>query len=722
MDYYAHSREDEPVEQWQSLNDHLNNVARLAAGFAKSFDGQELAFIAGILHDIGKGSRRFQAYIRHANGIEDEFKADFQGSGGDHSTPGARICSERLAIPGKLLAYCISGHHGGLPDWTQDSGHGLKEKLKKELEKLEVEVPELNHPKIPKLKRLKQSLAGFQVQMLGRMLFSCLVDADFLDTEAFMEPEKSAVRRRYPSLAELQKRFDRKFGELCRNAPASAVNTIRAGVLEDCLAAAETEPGIFSLTVPTGGGKTLASLAFALRHAQKFNKRRIIYVIPFTSIIEQNADVFERMLGEEAVLQHHSNYDFDQADRSRKLSAENWDMPVVVTTTVQFFESLYAAGTSRCRKLHNITDSVVIFDEVQAIPVEKLMPCLEAIRELSANYGVTSVLCTATQPAVEVREAFEDGLENVREIIRDVPALFRGLRRTRLHDLGVCGIPEIAERMATHDQSLAIVSTRRQAFDLYNALKERGRDVYHLSALMYPIHRRRTLKTIREKLEKGEPCLVVSTQLIEAGVDVDFPVVFRALAGIDSIAQAAGRCNREGRRVIGDVYIFKPEEGTPPGYFRLTAECAEPLLERFSGALLEPECVREYFRDYYWVRQGHMDDDGILETCRNAFGADIQFQKIAEFRMIKDAARPIVVALEPEARALAAQLAAEKGNVGFVLRKLQQYTVQLYENQFQNLKGWLDEPYPGVYVLDNPKLYSEATGVIVEVSDDNFIC
>jgi CRISPR-associated endonuclease/helicase Cas3 len=723
MSYYAHTKENAPVEDWQYLMDHLRNAARLAAEFARAFQGQEYAYAAGLLHDIGKATKRFQAYLRHANGITDEFAPDYQGRGGDHSTPGARLCYDRSPrAAGRLLAYCISGHHGGLPDWLQDRGHGLREKLQKEQPDLNIDIPFPDFTDIPALKQWSQipTQRGFQVQMLVRMLFSCLIDADRLDTEAFANPEQSALRRGYPTLAELQKRFDVKFAELRRNARPSAVNTIRAGVLEDCLAAAELEPGLFSLTVPTGGGKTLASFAFALRHALKFNKRRIIYVIPFTSIIEQNAKVFEDMVGEDAVLQHHSNYEFDHADWYKKLAAENWDMPMVVTTNVQFFESLFAAGTSRCRKLHNITDSVVIFDEAQAIPVEKLAPCLEAIRELSVNYGVTSVLCTATQPAIEAREEFPGGLEHVREIIKDVPALFGGLKRTSQHYLGECNIAEVAEQIGRHEQALAIVNTRPQALELYAALKERHQHVYHLSAQMYPCHRRRTLEAIRSALKNNDPCLVVSTTLIEAGVDIDIPVVFRALAGIDSIAQAAGRCNREGRRANGDVYIFKPAEGIPKGYFRSTAQCAEQLLERFEGALLEPECVREYFLDYYWLRQDRMDDKGILKACLTAIRGEIQFQKIAEFRMIDSNMCSLVVAVEKEAEALVAQL-VEGRDAGFVLRKLQQYTVQLHEKAFLSLKGWLEEVYPGVYVLWNRNFYSNETGVIVEVSDDNFI-
>jgi CRISPR-associated endonuclease/helicase Cas3 len=482
------------------------------------------------------------------------------------------------------------------------------------------------------------------------MLFSCLVDADFLDTEASLDKMKSGWRSSYPKIDKLHGRFWINFKTLRDETDQTTkVNQQREHVLEDCLQAAELDPGLFSLTVPTGGGKTLASLAFALNHAKKQGKRRVVFVIPFTSIIEQNAKVFCDMLGDDAVLEHHCNFLPDDSDWKTRLATENWDAPVVVTTNVQFFNSFYANKPSKCRKLHNVANSIIVFDEVQAIPVEKLRPCLEVIKELSLNYGVTSVLCTATQPAIEFSEKFKSGLKDVREIIHDIPALFSALKRTEEIFVGKLNVQEVADRLLAHEQVLCIVNTRQQALDIFNALPESDSNI-HLSALMYPAHRTERLDKIRNRLSPTTKmsCRVISTQLIEAGVDVDFPCVFRAVAGIDSIAQAAGRCNRNGlSKTPCNVSVFEFAEESGCSFFRHAAQSAAKLFEPFAGRLTDPECVREYFADFFWKNEQRMDEDRIVEDlCRPAQSGNIQFKDIAQFRMIKSATIPIVVALE----------------------------------------------------------------------------
>jgi len=327
-----------------------------------------------------------------------------------------------------LLAYCIAGHHGGLANWSDISDSALEARLQKKYPEVKIShsVPKFpeNLPFSHDFNRL-----GFQLQFFVRMLFSCLVDADFLDTETWLNKMKSGWRSSYPKIDELHNKFWTNFKTLRDQADQTTkVNQKRELVLENCLQAAELDPGLFSLTVPTGGGKTLASLAFALNHAKKYGKRRVLFVIPFTSIIEQNAKVFRDMLGDDAVLEHHCNFLADDSDWKTRLASENWDAPVVVTTNVQFFDSFYSRKPAKCRKLHNIENSIIIFDEVQAIPVEKLQPCLEVIKELSLNYNVTSVLCTATQPAIEFSEKFKSGLKDIREIIDDVPSLFSVFR------------------------------------------------------------------------------------------------------------------------------------------------------------------------------------------------------------------------------------------------------------------------------------------------------
>lgn len=711
MNFYAHSLPELTTDKWHLLEEHLENVADKARLFASYFGGGAFASNAGLYHDLGKGTKAWQAYLRHANNVVDEF-CDFYVGHPSHSAEGAKLLYGQSKQAGKLLAYCIAGHHGGLPNWSGGQGSALKQKLAAPLEKLAFSFADQHVedviPFVP-----EQDRFGFQIQFFTRMIFSCLVDADFLDTEKFYDQKRSTIRNQYPTIEELHRRFWIAFNKLRENANSQLnVNCQRERVLDDCLSAAKEKPGIFSLTVPTGGGKTLASLAFALNHAREHGKRRIVYVIPFTSIIEQNAQVFKEMLGEDSVLEHHSNFIADDDDQWQKLAAENWDAPLVVTTNVQFFNSFYANRTSQCRKLHNVVDSIVIFDEVQAIPVEKLAPCLEVIKELAKNYGVTPVLCTATQPAIKYSPDFQLGLKVDREIVQNIPELFHNLKRTEENYVGCMDEQEVAEKLTQHDQVLCIVNTRKQALDIFSNLPDSSQNI-HLSALMYPAHRAQILEEIRERLasEDERPCRVVSTQLIEAGVDVDFPAVFRAVAGIDSIAQAAGRCNRNGlSNVYGQVIVFSLPEESCCSFFELASQSAKKLFERFTGRLTDPECVREYFEDYFWKNSQRMDFDQVLEDCQLASNGDIQFKDIARFELIQTATIPIVIALEEEARQLVEELNYIE-NKRYLFRKLQRYTVQIYPYQLEEIRGWLENPTPELWVLRTEELYDQATGL-----------
>lgn len=708
--FYAHSLEDQPVEKWQLLEDHLKNVSEKATYFAAYFGGKEWAKILGYNHDLGKGTYPWQAFLRHVNNVVDDFSAFYEGHP-THAFGGAQWLYKHSKDSGKLLAYCIAGHHGGLPNWNDTADSALKRRLDQQLD--EVVFPH-SIPPFPEdlpLSIEPDNRLGFQLQFFIRMLFSCLVDADYLDTEASLIQKKSKWRAQYPEIQQLHDIFWSNFNQVRKTADQTTkVNRQREIVLKDCLRAAEQAHGLFSLTVPTGGGKTLASLAFALEHAKLNSKRRIIYVIPFTSIIEQNARVFRDVLGDDAVLEHHCNFIPENSDWKTRLASENWDAPVVVTTNVQFFNSFYANKPSKCRKLHRVADSVVIFDEVQAIPVEKLKPCLEVIKELSLNYGVTSMLCTATQPAIGFSEQFESGLKDVAEIARDVPALFDALKRTEEFFIGELDEDAVASRLTKLDQVLCIVNTRQQALDIFDAMPESDSNI-HLSALMHPSHRTRKLDEVRRRLLDGLPCRVVSTQLIEAGVDVDFPCVFRAVSGIDSIAQAAGRCNRNGLSDTPQkVFVFEFPEDSSCSFFRQAAQSAKKLFDKFSGNLTAPECVRKYFADYFWKNEQRMDSDGIIKKCLMAQSGNIQFKEIAEFKMIKSATIPIVVVLEEPAEKLARSLefAEHKGGI---LRRLQQYTVQIYPYQFDEIREWLESPEPGVWVLRSEELYSDQTGL-----------
>ncbi len=466
--FYAHSLEGQPPNTWETIEAHAYDVATLASGFSSRFEASDWGRILGLWHDLGKYSVEFQKRILGANGIE----AHLESRGGtvDHSTAGAKHAGAQFpGIAGRLLAYCIAGHHGGLPDDTDEDGgsSGLKDRLKKPIcdwsaapEWLTNQSPPPNPPMIWSDRSVVRS---FQCAVFCRMLFSCLIDADSLATEAFVRPDEARKRPGPPvNLEELSATLDRHLKQLQSSADETAVNSARAAVLAQCRSASARAPGLFSLTVPTGGGKTLSSLAFALRHAVKHGLRRVIYAIPFTSIIEQNAKVFRDALeaaGDNVVLEHHSNFEGSRRVQNGddieacvwgRLATENWDAPIVVTTNVQLFESLFANRKPRCRKLHRIAGSVIILDEVQTLPVALLKPTLAMLDELCRNYGCSVVLCSATQPAIEQRPGFPIGLSGVREIMDDPPRLFSKLERVTVERIGEIEDSELAARLNAH--------------------------------------------------------------------------------------------------------------------------------------------------------------------------------------------------------------------------------------------------------------------------------
>lgn len=716
--FYAHSLEGRPIKEWQRIETHLKNVAQMAARFAEPFDAAAWAYPAGLWHDLGKYDLPYQIYIGAAGDKNNRIKTPGRL---DHSTAGARHAVSVSANGGKLLAYLIAGHHAGLPDGLSDSAACLTRRLKKEIETppdcpaalLNQSIPE--KPPFPlDMKRLH-----FQISFFARMLYSCLVDADFLDTEAFMDTERSGWRKGYPDLAEMDRLLDQFLERLSSSAPDTPVNAHRKAILGNCVRAAGQNPGLFSLTVPTGGGKTFSSLSFALKHARKHGMERVIYVIPFTSIIEQNAAVFRDVLGEAAVLEHHSNFEAEDEDRRSRLAAENWDAPLVVTTNVQFFESLFHNRSSRCRKLHNIANSVIILDEAQMLPPTLLKPCIEALKELTENYRASIVLCTATQPALEKREDFAWGLENVREVIPDPPGLYGAFRRAEVSWLGPLTDDELAEQLSKQHQVLCIVGTRKHAREVFEKVSgPSGR--YHLTALMCPAHRTERLNTIRDALKRQEPCVVVSTSLVEAGVNIDFPVVYRAAAGLDSIAQAAGRCNREGKMAEpGKVFVFMPEPGLPPGDFRQNAETGEMVARQYED-LLSLDAIRDYFETLFW-RKGDTDLDryAILDMLKEGAGrGNFPFKTVAEtFQLIRDQSVPVIIPYNQEAQGLIQGLRYTE-TPGWFARKLQRFTVQIPPRTLSNMEAagsveWVDRNRQ-FCVLINPDLYRDDVGLCPE--------
>jgi len=574
--------------------------------------------------------------------------------------------------------------------------------------------------------------AAFTVGFFTRMLFSCLVDADFLDTERFMAAGKAEHRPEWPDdiLERMKESLEAHVLELPSD--GSPVNRERRRVREACLAAAEDPPGLFSLTVPTGGGKTLSSLAFALEHAYRHGLERIVYVIPFTSIIEQNAKVFRKAMKRvveaglpDPVIEHHSILEADE-DSPERLAAENWDAPLIVTTSVQFYESIFADRPSRCRKLHNLCRAVIVLDEAQKIPVDSLRPCLLALQELVANYGSTVLLCTATQPAIHAREDFPIGLRGVREIIRDPQRLYLSLKRAEVRHLGRQSDAELMERLQEEEQVLCIVNTRGHARALFGAIRDRT-GAFHLSAAMCPAHRSERLQAIRDRLEAGKECRVISTQLVEAGVDLDFPVVYRSLAGLDSIAQAAGRCNREGRRARGVTYVFRSEHDLSEAFLRDTSDAAAQIMGDGSGTALYPdllslEAVEHYFRLYYWSQQERWDAHRILDELRITNNRQIPFlfgfRTIGRrFRVISDAGKSVLVPWQGVGAALCAELRQTEGLLPpELLRKLQRYSVQIRERQWARHLGRSIELVRDCYpiLIDPDRHYDRELGLVLD--------
>ena len=695
--YVTHKRDD---GAYQELRSHLQDVAERATAFAAPFGAPEHARRAGLLHDVGKYSPAGQKRQRDPEHTQPV----------DHSTAGAQEALKTYRDA--HAAFAIAGHHGGLPDMGSKASledGTLMGRMQKALTgendpsawKTEVTVP--GGAFAP---AWLSKAGGFAQALYTRMLFSCLVDADYLDTEAYMSHGNMA--RGYDAdFSRLLSRL-REYVAPWLEKAESPVNAMRNELLLQCLAGAEKPRGLYTLTVPTGGGKTVSSLAFALSHAVRHGLSRVVYVAPYTSIIEQNAKQFRKILGNENVLEHHSNVNLN--DEKGKLAAENWDAPVVVTTAVQFFESLFSCKTSRCRKLHNIANSVVILDEAQTLPIAYLRPCVNAIAELVQHYGVTAVLCTATQPALG--ELFGDYAPKLAcmELAKEPQTLFRCFRRVTFAMEGCMEEADLAMRLSDARQALCIVNSRKQAQSLFHLLE--GEGTYHLSTLMTPDHRSSVLDTIRQRLKEGLPCRVVSTSLVEAGVDLDFPTVWRQEAGLDSILQAAGRCNREGKREADQsiVHIFRFEQ-LPPKAFWAGIDAMRKTIEEHSDLSI-PQAVEAYFRHlHFTLSKEAMDAKKILEKS-NA----LEFQRINDaFQMIESQTIPVYIPHAQNRELL--DLLREGKPTRAVLRALGRSAVNVYPQHFRALleAGALECPMGDSFgILADPRQYDQHCGLALE--------
>lgn len=700
----AHISED--GTRTQTVAEHLQGTAALCSQFAAAFDAQQQGAWLGLLHDIGKYSTKFQKRLQGGEKV-------------DHSTAGAQVAARYGQMP---LAFAIAGHHSGLPDGgvqkdtAQDAT--MFGRLKKSVEPYAQWTNEITLPPVPPRPKIMQE-NHFAQAFYTRMLYSCLVDADYLDTENFMDGPKP--RGEGQAMEELLKRLNQYTAKWSH--PQGALNLRRSSILRACTVAGQTgERGLYSLTVPTGGGKTVASLAFALSLAVKNHMDRIIYVIPYTSIIDQTADVFSEILGAENVLEHHSGIDYsakedDEPAAYRKaLAAENWDTPVVVTTSVQFFESLYGNRASRCRKLHNIANSVIIFDEAQNLPVPCLRPCVAAIAQLVQHYRAAAVLCTATQPALQpLFDDLEPGLQ-IKELCPDPKEQYQAFRRTTLKMRGELEQSQLGKELAEQEQVLCIVNRRKTAQELYNSLPKEGS--YCLTTLLYPAHRKQLLQEIRDRLKNGLPCRVVSTSLIEAGVDVDFPTVYREEAGLDSILQAAGRCNREGKRSAEQslVHIFALEGQRVPHMLEQNVSTTQSILKRYADPA-SMEAIEAYFLLYRTLKgDDRLDEQQILQGFEQDMeGRIFPFATAAErFHLIETPAVTVYIPKGEGEHLLARLRAGETSKTLF--RQLGQYGVPVYPDHLKTLEnaGAVCQISEGIWELTDGSLYDANTGLAME--------
>ena len=735
------------------LATHLRKVAEMAREFAQTLGpsgaSPDWAYLAGLWHDLGKYRSGFQRYLKLANSEDAHIEGRVAGREKTHSIAGALWALQSFKashgkggeVAARTLAYLIASHHAGLYDWDG----GLKARLADADSQTELAEALAAKPPTdildaegfaPSLAGLPGGIAGYALWV--RLMFSCLVDADFLDTEAHFDNAKTQRRQGFPSLAAMLVAFDAFMKAKAAQAVPSLVNTLRANILQQCRDKTDLPPGFFSLTVPTGGGKTLSSLAFALRHAQQAPAgviRRIVYAIPYTSIIEQTADQFRQALaalGDEVLIEHHSQAESDETQETARsrLACENWDAPLIVTTNVQLFESMFAAKTSRCRKLHRLVNSIIVLDEAQQLPPEFLQPILDTLKLLVAHYGVTVVFCTATQPALTKTEYFDkskglDGLANVREIIDDPDALYRQLDRVQVELPADWNTPtlwaDLAERIAQEDCVLTIVGTRKAARELHRLLPE---GTLHLSALMCGAHRSDEIKKIKQRLEAKrdgtdtQPLRVVATNLVEAGVDLDFPIVYRALAGLDSIAQAAGRCNREGRLGgKGRVVVFIPPDKPPKGLPAQGAAVCTSLLHDRPANPLERSMFERYFKRLYY--DCDLDAKGIRKLLTADRELAVNFRTAAElFQLIDDRDSALVVVRYEERREDIEKwltMVAGEGPARWLMRKLQRLTVSIPLRDANRMlaQGSLAlSIVPGLYVqIDTVGLYHPALGL-----------
>lgn len=746
QDFYAHSVRDRPKSEWQELRVHLLAVAERCFALAEKFGAGGWGYLAGLFHDLGKYALRFQQRLSDPSIVV------------PHAMRGAKCLMDGSSpashMARLILAHAVAGHHAGLPD---SLGTGsLDERLKEALPEVPAGaldwLPADEDLKMPASFRRGSDPAGFQLAMLGRFVFSCLIDADRLDSEAFAAAaEGIEVDRSWPQLQVILASATARLDAIvaARQAQAPLLAPVRTRVFDAARASgAGRPPGIYTMTVPTGGAKTLASLAFAMAHAQRHGLDRIVCVMPFTTIVDQTAEQLRAVFGDDAVLEHHSAIGSGdgsagdaraatQPHEKLRRAMENWAAPVVATTSVQLLESLFSHRPAQCRKLHNLCRSVIVLDEAQAVPLHVLRPAVAALKELALNYGATVLLCTATQPEVSLQAGFKNGIDfgPDTEIAPDPAGLAEGLRRVTFRLAGAMEDAALLADLAASPQGLVIVNSRAHALSLYEQARAAGiGDVVHLTTRQYPAHRRRILADIRARLKEGRPCRLIATSLVEAGVDLDFPRLWRAEAGLDQVLQAAGRCNREGRMAAQDaiVTVFAPVGwGSPPELLR-QAELFKEVATLHGTDLSAPAAIATYFSRLYSLDGPFLDaskgPDGTEVAVMNSFNRtttgkiDFKYRTVGEaFRLIDSTMRTVIVAADPRAQAAVASLASDAVSTGRIARELQVYTVQVPPHAWARLRAngdvrfafeeRLGDQFP---VLVREALYRDDVGLVWE--------
>lgn len=757
MDYYAHTSEDsngaklpESSGSWQPLSVHLINVSNISGLFGRAFGIEEEAAYAGLLHDLGKYREQFQTYLRGERPSSSETQHAIYGAAwaADEDTP--QLFATKLAI---------AGHHAGLHDHCDIQGIlcrlgiQLPESVNNLIHRLESEIGSLPNPPQPPswVIRAAESGDSFPAEFYVRLVFSCVVDADRLDT-AFW-PKTPPIQTDLDAQPLLDAVKAERLRKISAN-PNSPLSSLRNLIFDTAIERASLPTGFFSLTVPTGGGKTLASIAFALAHAIQHDLRRVIVVIPYLSIIEQNAAEYRRIFDENVVLENHSGVQPKENQNEEEnsyieLHSENWDSTIIITTSVQFIESLFASSPSRARKLHRIPRSVVIFDEVQTLPTHLLTPTLNVLRELANNYKTSFVFSSATQPAFRRSPSLPDGFDpnEIREIAPSPDKLFQKLRRVTYcfpRKNEALDWPELADALKSTPQSLCVVNLTRHAREIWQILKRRCMDdsLVHLSSAMCPHHRLTLIDNIRNRLQRGLPCRVISTQLIEAGVDVDFPVVWRALGPLDSIVQAAGRCNREGRLKTGIVNVFRPlDNKLPQGIYRTATDQTMITLATLGGNASASDSLAtgssifsDYFNSLYSIVNTDHAKSG--ESTIQEDRTYLRYREVSrKAKVIEDSGTPVIVSKDNRSTMWGERFISEIRNrknepqqprfTRDDLRRLQRFMVNVRSNTFRDLqmKGLIHPLLPNLelYVLDSGVYHPDLGLLIDNTQPDEFI-